>query len=339
MFRHSRPRRPKSPGAAETALPAVALQGGGAYGAFSWGVLDRLFEDPGFVPKAFSGASAGAVNAVVAAWGYLQDGAPGAREALRQIWTTISQMSLLAPTDLPGFDLQLDFLTRLVSPYQFNPLNINPLRDAVGGIVDFERLARESRIPLFVSATDVSTGDQRIFRENEVTLDAVMASCCLPSLFQAVEIDGRAYWDGGFSSNPPILPMVLETPTRALLLVKLNADAEPEIPTGAADITGRLRRILINAPLLHDLDALRLMQKQLRRTSLLPADLRRVRDLSIETIAIQPELLTGGDSAYGPRPQFVEKLWESGRAAADELLVRQSGESGAAGEPQVATSA
>jgi len=187
---------------------ALALQGGGAYGAFAWGVLDRLLDEPDFVPGAISGASAGAINGVITAWGYLQGGRDGARRALRQLWDTVGQLSLLSPSDLPGFDVQLEFLTRLVSPYQFNPLNINPLREALSDMVDFGRLCAEGVIPLFISATDVSTGQQRIFREDEITIDVLMASSCLPSLCQAVEIDGHSYWDGGFTSNPPMLPMV-----------------------------------------------------------------------------------------------------------------------------------
>jgi NTE family protein len=271
---------------------------------------------------AISGASAGAVNGVVAASGYLEGGAEGARVALRRLWTSVGQMSLLmTPLSVPGFDLHLDFLTRLVSPYQFNPLNINPLRDLLAEIVDFERLRTDGRIPLFLSATDVNTGAQRIFREQDVTLDVVMASCCLPSLCQAVEIDGQAYWDGGFSSNPPILPVVLQTSCRSLLLIKLSAEVEPETPTGASEITSRLRRILVNAPLLHDLEAMDLMQQQLRRTSLLPADLRRVRDLVIHTVAIEPEFFAASNgSALGPHPEFVAQLHQSGRAAAERLI-------------------
>jgi NTE family protein len=148
-----------------------------------------------------------------------------------------------------------------------------------------------------------------------------MASCCLPSLSQAVEIEGRSYWDGGFSSNPPILPMVLQTPCRSLLLIKLNAEVEPEIPTGAPEITARLRRILVNAPLLHDLEAMQLMQQQLRRTSLLPADLRRVRDFAVRTVAIGPEFFANGNgSAFGPRPEFIDQLHDAGRLAAEQLI-------------------
>lgn len=303
-------------------LPAaVALQGGGAYGAFAWGVLDRLLEEDDFVFAGMSGASAGAFNAAVTAWGLLDGGREGARAALRQLWTSVGQMSLLSPLGLPGASLQFDLLTRVLSPYQFNPLNINPLRDLLAGMVDFERLRKFGRIPLFISATQVNTGDQRIFREDEITVDVLMASSCLPSVHQAAEIDGQAYWDGGFSANPPILPLVMETACRSLLLVKLTPDSEPELPTAAPEISARLKRILFNAPLLRDLDAIAEMQNLLRRTNGLTYDLRRLRDLPIRQLAIDHGLVAATNgSALDPRPDLLNKLFEAGRQAASSRV-------------------
>ena len=300
---------------------AVALQGGGAYGAYAWGVLDRLLAEEDFALAALSGASAGAINAVVAAWGLIDGGREGARAALRQLWTTIGQMSLLSPLGYPGANMQFDLLTRMVSPYQFNPLNINPLRDILVAMVDFDRLRKENRLPLFISATNVSTGGHRIFREQDITIDVLMASSCIPYVHQAVEIDGELYWDGGFSSNPPILPMVLETGCRSLLLVKLTADVEPELPKSAQDIFARLKRILFNAPLLRDLDALEEMQRLLRRTNLLPNDLRRLRDLTVRKITIDHAFFAGSNgSAMDPRPDLLNKLFEAGRQAAGDMV-------------------
>ncbi len=300
---------------------AVALQGGGAYGAFAWGVLDRLLEEREFYPAAMSGASAGAVNAVVTAWGLLEGGREGARSALRQAWTSIGQMARLSPLGLPGADLQFELLTRLVSPYQFNPLNINPLRDLLGSMIDFDRLRRSCEMPLFISATDVATGAQRVFREFELSLDALMASSCVPHIYQAVEIDGRCYWDGGFSANPPILPAVLESACRSLLVVKLTPDVEPHLPTTAPDIFARLKRMLFNAPLLRDLDALEEMRRLLRRRSLLSFDLRRLRDLVVRTIAIDHGyFVPANGSGLDPRPELLLRLHDSGRAAAAALI-------------------
>lgn len=308
------------PGPAETQPPiAIALQGGGAYGAYAWGVLDRLLEEEDLPIAGISGASAGAINAVVTAWGLLEGGREGAREALRRLWTAVGKMSLMSPFGLPGASLQFDLLTRVVSPYQFNPLNINPLRDLLVDMVDFDRLRLEGRIPLFISATNVNTGEQQIFREKEMTVDILMASSCLPYVSQAVEIDGQAYWDGGFSSNPPILPLVVETACRSLLLVKLTADDEPDVPKAAPEIFARLKRILFNAPLLRDLDALSEMQKLLHRTNLLPQDLRRLRDLILHKVTIDHAFFAASNgSALDPRPEMLSKLFDAGRDAADD---------------------
>lgn len=300
---------------------AVALQGGGTYGAFAWGVLDRLLEEEDFSPAALSGASAGAVNAVLTAWGLLEGGREGARAALRKFWTSIGQFSRMSPMGLPGANLQFDLLTRVASPYQFNPLNINPMRDVLTGIVDFDRLRRESKIALFIAATHVETGELHIFREHELTIDMLMASSCIPYLHHAVEIDGDQHWDGGFSSNPPILPMALEVPCRSVVLVKLTPDAEPEHPTTAPAIFARLKRILFNTPLLRELDALEQMQNMLRHTGLLSPDLRRLRDLTVHRLTIGHEFFpSNSSSGLHPRAELLEELHQSGRQSAEAML-------------------
>ena len=308
---------------------AIALQGGGAYGAFTWGVLDRLLAEETGLPRAMSGASAGAVNAVITAWGLHVGGREGAREALRRFWTEIGQKSLLSPLGLPGADLHFDIWTRLFSPSQLNPLNIHPLRDILGAMVDFEALRAAPGIALFLSATDVATGEPRIFREHEVSLDVLMASTCLPRMTQAVEIEGRSYWDGGLSANPPILPMVLETECRSLLVVKLTPDEEPNLPVQASDIMSRLRRILVNGSLQRDLAALREMAALLRRSALPSGDLRRIRDLALREVAIGHEFFDGvQDGALSPRPDLLERLFEAGVQAADALIAQGEASAG-----------
>ena len=300
---------------------ALALQGGGAHGAFTRGVLDRLLQETDVLPSAIAGASAGAVNAVLTAWGLLQGGRSGARDALRQFWTEVGRKSLLSPLGLPGGALNFDLWTRLFSPYQFNPLNFNPLRDLLGGIVDFEALRRSRDIALFISATDVASGEPRIFRETELTLDMLMASTCLPNISQAVEIDGRSYWDGGLSANPPILPLALETKCRTLLVVKLTPDQEPNLPTAAADIVSRLRRILFNGSLQRDLVALTEMRALLHRSTLSSGDLRRIRDLVVRQISIDHDFFSGQDgSMLSPRPDLLEKLFAAGVAAVAAMI-------------------
>ncbi len=301
---------------------ALALQGGGAYGAFTWGVLDRLLREGDFFPSAMSGASAGAVNATLVAWGLMQGGRDGAREMLRRFWTEIGQKALLSPLGgLPGANLQFDIWTRLFSPQQLNPLNIHPLRDILSAMIDFEALRRSGEIALFLSATDVATGEPRVFRETEVSLDVLMASTCLPRMTQAVEIDGRSYWDGGLSANPPILPPVLETACRTLLVVKLTPDEEPDVPTQASDIMSRLQRILVNGSLQCDLAALKEMRTLLHRSNLSSGDLRRIRDLTVRQVAIGHRFfLDPNDSALSPRPEMLERLFEGGVEAADALI-------------------
>lgn len=305
---------------------ALALQGGGAYGAFTWGVLDRLLQESDVFPSAISGASAGAVNAVLVAWGLMQGGRDGARETLRRFWTEIGQKALLSPLGgLPGAHLQFDIWTRLFSPQQLNPLNIHPLRDILAGMIDFDALRRSSEISLFLSATDVATGDPRVFRENEVSLDVLMASTCLPRMTQAVEIEGRSYWDGGLSANPPVLPMVLETHCKSLLVIKLTPDEEPSVPTQASDIVARLQRILVNGSLQRDLAALEEMRTLLRRSNLSSGDLRRIRDLDVRQVAIGHHFFAGpNDNALSPRPEMLERLFDGGVEAAGVLLHQNS---------------
>lgn len=301
---------------------ALALQGGGAYGAFTWGVLDRLFRESGLFPSAISGASAGAVNAVIAACGLMQGGRDGARDLLRRFWTEIGQKALLSPLgSLPGADLHIDIWTRLFSPYQLNPFNIHPLRDILAGMIDFEALRRSGEIALFLSATDVATGEPRVFRESEVSLDVLMASTCLPRMTQAVEIEGRSYWDGGLSANPPVLPLALETACRTLMVVKLTPDEEPNLPTEASDIVARLRRILVNGSLQRDLAALEEMRDLLRRSNLSSGDLRRIRDLRVRQVAIDHGFFQGShDNAMSPHPDMLERLFDAGVEAADALI-------------------
>jgi NTE family protein len=248
-------------GRAREPRPALALglQGGGALGAFTWGVLDGLLAAPDFACAAASGASAGAVNAVLLASGLMQGGPARAREVLRQFWERASRKTpaysgpalgawldywrerMMAPAALP------------VSPYHFNPLNHNPLRDILADLVDFDLLRRPEAPRLYVSATDVGTGKARTFGNGEISLEAVLASACLPQLFHAVEIGGRHYWDGGFTANPPVEPLQKLARRARLLFVILNASAAPELPKSAPGIANRLHQIMGNATLFREL--------------------------------------------------------------------------------------
>jgi len=253
----------------------LALQGGGAHGAFTWGVLDRLLEAGMFRIEAISGASAGALNAVVVANGLLAKGPDAAREALEIFWRSVSAKAALMPyhptfldrmvsgwnQDGTGRQLSLDIATRLVSPYQFNPLGHNPLREILTESVDFEMLRRNRRLKLFIAATDISTGRAKIFRTSQISPDVLDASTALPSIHHAVEIDRVHYWDGGYSANPPLIPLVEQAGCGDILLVQIEPPNEGGLPVTATEIRTRLARLTFMAPLNRELEALRWAEK------------------------------------------------------------------------------
>ena len=247
----------------------LALQGGGAHGAFTWGVLDQLLEDGRIVIGGVSGTSAGAVNAVMLADGLAQGGPEGARERLADFWraaslggslpelqrAVVERLFPLLPqrATLPWFG----DLSRFFSPYDLNPLNINPLKDLIGRFVDFERIRSGDR-NLFIAATNVLTGEPRVFARHEITPEVVMASACLPLLFRAVEIDGVPYWDGGYSGNPVVLPFLQSDEVTDVLIVQINPRERSKVPTTASEIMARMNEITFNAPLIAELRALQL---------------------------------------------------------------------------------
>src|SRR5579863_3152943 len=223
----------KSP-SAERRTINLALQGGGTHGAFTWGVLDRLLEDGRISIEGISGSSAGAVNAAMLSQGFLKGGAAGARFELDQFWTRLSAIGWLSPVHRGWFQramgtwnideslssIWLDQLSHLVSPYQTNPLNLSPLRDLLTGMLDWYALRATDSIKLFITATNVRTGKPRIFDRDGLTLDALLASICLPQFFQAVVIDGEPYWDGGYMGNPSIWPLIYNCDSRDVVIVQ-----------------------------------------------------------------------------------------------------------------------
>jgi len=259
----------------QQALPIdLALQGGGAHGAFTWGVLERLLQEERLQIDGISGTSAGAMNAAVLASGFAQGGAQGACQALHDFWKRVSDAALMSPLQPTPLDLLLgrfspafspalsamQWATRTFSPYELNPMGWHPLRGILEASVDFERL-QTCPIKVFITATCVNTGRPRIFRNDEATVDALLASACLPQLFQAVEIDGKAYWDGGFSGNPTISPLVRECSANDTILVQINPVERHDIPKTANDIANRVNEISFNAPLLKELRMIALLQQ------------------------------------------------------------------------------
>jgi NTE family protein len=235
----------------------LALQGGGAHGAFTWGVLVRLLEAEIRI-EGISGASAGALNAVVLAAGWLCGGPAGAARALDELWREISRLGQMSRLRAGGLtQLAADFAAQFLSPYQLNPMGVNPLRPVLERLVEFERLRAVELPRLFIAATDVATGRARIFRNAELSLDAVLASACLPQLHHAIEIEGAAYWDGGFSANPPLVALVEACAARDVLLVQINPLCAERMPRTPREIRNRIAEIAFGRPLAEELERLR----------------------------------------------------------------------------------
>jgi len=262
-------------GAAKTAAPKpkrinLALQGGGAHGAFTWGVLEQLLSDERLSIEGISGTSAGAVNAVMLADGLIRGGRDEARKRLADFWRSASSTGhlpavqravmqrLLSFTPLEGAPVQawLDAVSSYFSPYDVNPLNINPLKDLIERFVDFDRLRANADLQLFISATNVQTGRVRIFPRDKITAEAVMASACLPTIFRAVEIDGIPYWDGGYLGNPVIFPFFRTTTTEDVLVVQINPLVRHATPTSSNEIMNRINEITFNSSLIGEYRAI-----------------------------------------------------------------------------------
>jgi NTE family protein len=293
---------------------SLALQGGGSFGAFTWGVLDRLLEEPGVSLDAISGASAGAVNAVLMAAGLVDGGPDEARARLAQFWRRMSRAAALIPKPTespfgPGFDLVI----RSLSPYQFNPFNLNPLREALEASVDFERLRRRSPIKLLVAATRVSDGRLRILTNAELNVEAVLASACLPLLHHTIEIDGEAYWDGGYAANPPLIPLIRASECDHALIVQVTPIKSDRLPKTSREISRRIEQIQFNATLNSELEMLK-SGKMIGATE-------KLRRLRIGRISVDEEIEGLADESAGNLDwDFLERLHASGRTAANLWL-------------------
>jgi NTE family protein len=325
-----------------TATPARAtrkpinlgLQGGGAHGAYTWGVLDHMLEDDRVEIEGISGTSAGAMNAVVLADGMARDGVAGAREALAAFWSAVSRAAHASPFRRSALDVLLgnwsldhspayllfDVLTRFSSPYDLNLFDINPLRDLVAAQVDFDNVRRGGGIRLFVSATNVHTGKIKVFSGDGVTLDAVMASACLPHIYKAVEIDGVPYWDGGYMGNPPLFPLIYECASRDIVVIQINPIERAETPRTARDILNRLNEITFNATYLRELRAIDFVTRLIDEGRLDPGEYRR---LYIHRIAADQDLKPlSASSKLNAEWRFLTHLRDIGRRAAKEWLDR-----------------
>jgi NTE family protein len=254
----------------------LALQGGGAHGAFAWGVLDRILEDGRIEIEGVVGTSAGAMNAAVTAYGLSVGGNEGARQTLHAFWKRISDAAKAGPLRPTWFDKMFrplgsldtspgfifyDALSRVMSPYQLNPGNLNPLKDVLAASIDFEQIHKAQKVKLFICASNVMTGRIKVFDRTKVTVDAVLASACLPFLFQAVEIDGEYFWDGGYMGNPPLYPLIYHTDTSDVLIVQLNPINIRELPTSAQAIMDRINTLSFNSSLMREMRAIQFVTK------------------------------------------------------------------------------
>jgi NTE family protein len=316
----------------------LALQGGGSHGAFTWGVLDRLLEEPWLRIAAISGTSAGAMNAAVLADGWMEGGAEGAREALEKYWRRISRAAASSPLQRSFFDrlmgrwsldtspvyVMMDLMSRLVSPYDLNPFGLNPLRGLLDESIDFDRLDR-SPIKLFITATNVRTGRGRIFRNADITADVLLASACLPTMFRAVEIDGEAYWDGGYAGNPTITPLIRESDAHDTILVQINPRERPDTPRSATEILNRLNEISFNSPLMKELRMIALLRQVADPGT---GEGARWAQMRTHWIGTNKLLEFGASSKLNAEWDFVAMLRTEGRRAASEFLDANGGNLG-----------
>jgi NTE family protein len=322
-------------GAAATKKINLALQGGGAHGAFTWGVLDQLLDDGRLAIEGISGASAGAVNAVMLADGLARGGPEEAKKRLAEFWRAASLGGDLPPLQRAAVERLFSFLpmegspvqawfaalSRYLSPYDLNPLNINPLKELVERFVDFAAL-RKSDLALFVSATNVHTGRLRIFPREKITADVVVASACLPFLFRAVEIDGEPYWDGGYLANPPIFPLFASTETEDVLIVQINPIERRTVPTTSKDIMNRINEITFNSSLMAEFRAIEFVDRLIDQGKLVrgtaPGQYRRVNAhrIVLDRMGKQFSSATKLSTDY----DFFELLRLNGKRAARRFL-------------------
>jgi NTE family protein len=314
----------------------MALQGGGAHGAFTWGVLDKILEDGRLEIDGLSATSAGSMNAAVYAYGNMVGGRDGAREALHKFWENISEAGkLYSPVKLlpwerfwgnKHMDNALSFWlfetwTHAFSPNQFNPFNFNPLRDVLSKSVDFEQVHRCNCANLFISATNVRTGKVRVFRNEEVTLDVVLASACLPVLFHPVAIGNSHYWDGGYTGNPALFPLFYEVESRDVIVVHINPMFRYDVPATAADIADRINEISFNSSLLAELRAIAFVTKLLDEGWLKDEHRAKFKHILVHSIKADDALgeLTIA-SKFNTDWEFLTELRDKGRATAEQWL-------------------
>jgi NTE family protein len=324
----------------ETKKINLALQGGGSHGAYTWGVLDRLLEEKNLIIEGISGTSAGAMNAAMLVNGYMQGGNAGAKEMLEKFWRRISDAGAYSPLHknpwermLTGWNMDLspsyhffDLLSRVFSPYELNPLDYNPMRQIIEEMLDPEALQACSTIKLFIAATHVGSGQARIFHCDEITVDVLMASACIPFLFKAVEIDGEEYWDGGYMGNPAIWPLIYNCSSEDVVLVQINPLHKNEMPRTASEIINRVNEITFNSSLTAEMRAIEFVSKLVNEGKL-PKE--KYKDMRMHLIYSPEEMKhLNASSKVNADWDFFQHLHEIGYNSADEWVKKNWGDIG-----------
>ncbi len=314
----------------------IALQGGGAHGALAWGILDMLLEDGRIDVEGFTSSSAGTMNALAFAQGMMEGGRDGARAKLEEFWSEISKVGVFfspvhtnpmekflgfGSAENPFAYFMFDTMTRMFSPYQFNPLDINPLRDVLLRVIDFEKIRACDKLKLFTSATNVRTGKVHIFHGKEMSIDVALASSCLPFLFKAVEIRGEYYWDGGYTGNPALYPLFYETKSDDIILIPLNPMYREEIPTSAPTIMNRINEISFNDSLLKELRAIEFVKRLIEQDMIKDEFKGQYKNLLVHSIRADDMMKKFSiTSKFDTDWDFLIKLRDAGRAGMKNWL-------------------
>ena len=319
----------------ETKRVNLALQGGGSHGAFTWGVLDALLEDERLAIEAVSGTSAGAMNAAILLQGWTVGGRAGARTALRAFWGELGTMSVASPIQRTPLDrlqgnwnldnspgaLWADLIQRTLTPWQRNPLKFDPLRELLRRHFDEKAVRACQAIKVFIAATNVQTGKARLFTREELSIDALLASACLPNVHDAVVIDGVPYWDGGFRGNPPIWPFIYESDSRDVVIVEVDPPSREGVPQSNAEIADRLNEITFGGALMAEMRAIAFVQDLIDQGAITGEFSQRLKRLFIHSIADPASLAPlGSVSKFNIEPAFLDHLFGLGRKAATSWL-------------------
>jgi NTE family protein len=313
----------------------LALQGGGSHGAFTWGVLDALIEDDRLEFEALSGTSAGAMNTAIMLQGWAKGGASGARKELRDFWTELGSMAITSPIQRTPFDrlrgnwnldespaaLFADVMQRTLAPWMRNPLGLDPLRDLLRRHFDQEAVRACHSIKAFIAATNVQTGKVRMFTREEFSIEALLASACLPNVHEAVVIDGIPYWDGGFRGNPPIWPFIYACDSRDVVIVELDPSFRPGVPKTNAEVADRLNEITFGGALMSEMRAIAFIQDLIEKGAITGEFGTRLKAIMIHSINDEASIAPMGSvSKFLIEPAYLEHLFELGRLAATKWL-------------------